>query len=553
MKTGFKKKTMIAALTLACVCSLTGGAMLAANAEEVESATTVQTLSGFECKGASVRADQIGMRFEFNLSGDATNKKDATSGVVYMPYDLYTGDTANFTKDTAKAATAEFTWKDNAATEDTTDLVGYTYMDAGVIPRTMYNRVLLVRGYIEDDENVYYTDSVKTSMAYSAWKGIDALGETYKTQLQQYMGPYKLTYGDGENDKVDGLYYGDQLTLPETIDDFTVENWYWDAARTQKIESTDYATGSMNIYYTLSDVTVSGTISCADDIDLTKVKISVDGEETDTTVTSDGQYSLTCQAGKHTLKFYCDGYVGFATDFTAKDGATKDIALTANTFEVGDYKSVKSTTSGYDATDVDGALDVTGSSYQVLFPNTATESAFTYKVKATRTSPVDNDKHDVGNTQFGIVVSNGTKTLAFTLQYGGHRLGVVLNDGTKDTVHYYRTQNESGSTLMPFYCNGNEVQLVRSADKMLVQTYYNKEWRVLYTVTKDGITLDTTLMKDLQADAEHAWADGAFADFFGDEVELAVGLFTNGAYNAETVANISSTTTYECTFTKNDD
>lgn len=546
MKTGFKKKTMIAALTLACMCSLTGGAMLAASAEENEPATTVQTLDGFECKGASVNAEVTDMRFQFNLSESVSaNYKDKTAGVVYMPYDLYTGDTANFTKDTEQAATATFTWTN--AENDSTDMVGYTYMNTKVIPDKMYNRILLVRGYIVDGENVYYTAPKKTSMAYSAWKGIDVLGATYETQLKKYMGPYTLTYGDGENDNVSKLYYGDKISgLPETIGDFTVEKWYWDAARTQEIKANDYATGSMQIYYALEDVSVSinGTVSCAESsVDLSTVKISVDGVEQSTTVDSNGRYNLTIPAGKHDLKFYCDGYVGFAYNFNATSGATIDnVTLVSNLFEIGDYKNTKSTTKGYDRTDTDGTIDVGAENYNLLFPNTATKDDFTFKF-----NPTKNNSAVGATTHYGVAISNGTKILSIT--FGAYRVDVNVSESGAEIGHrtgYGIELNNGGQTV----CSGTgseNIYVERSSERIVIYRQWigvngpGKQFE-MFTINASGVTLKDS-NSHVDNIIENTLTSADFAGFFGDEVELAVGVCS--PYGDTTNTN------YVCEFTKN--
>ena len=519
----FNKKTVITMATALCTASLVGGVMASVNAS---AEGEVQTLAGFECAGASVNAQELGMRFVFDLTGDAVAKKDLTAGVVYMPYDMYKGDINAFVKGQEKSLTTEFNWQDNTATADETDMVGYTYLSANVIPSTMYNRVLLVRGYMEDGENVYYTEPVKTSMAYSAWKGIDSLPD-YAEQLKTYMGPYTLTYEGG---KIENLYYGDVVTgLPTQINGQNVEKWYWDADKTDDIAADDYATGSMNIYYELEKFTVSGTISCADDVDMTKVKISVDGVETDAVVSANGEYSLEVSAGTYDLKFYGEGYVAYANDTVVAEDTDLSVSLLNGLFDVGDYGTVKSTIT--DA-NFDGQITVNANQYAAIFPNTATTKDFKFTVKM---DTVDEDK---SVSRYGIVLTTGTKTLTIDIA----KWLFVVNVGEQVGAAEVRG--------FKAYNNGNPIGqsdrtwiIKRTSDKiefLMLGGDGVTEFKFL-EITATGIVTNGYCAR--QDDSVHAntLKDSSLAAFFGDDVAIAVGI---GSFSGTTAAQ----TTYNCSY-----
>ena len=197
---------------------------------------------------------------------------------------------SELTKDSEIASKVDVKWEK----QENGSYTSYAYLDATLIPAGQENRTLVARGYIDDGTNVYYTEEVKASMAYVAWKNIGMQGGAYDTQLKEYMGEYTLIYGAGENEKIGGLYYGDTFytQLPAQVGGYNVVQWYWDEAKTQEIKATDYATGSMTIYYELEKFDVTGTISCADGIDLTKVKVYANGKDTGATVSESGIFSI---------------------------------------------------------------------------------------------------------------------------------------------------------------------------------------------------------------------------------------------------------------------
>ena len=316
-------------------------------AEGQESA--LDLLNGFTCPGASVYiagADESiakQMRFVLNLDAAQAAYADEahTAGVVVLPYDLYRkSNLSELTKDNKIASKVDVKWEK----QENGSYTSYAYLDATLIPAGQENRTLVARGYIDDGTNVYYTEEVKASMAYVAWKNIGMQGGAYDSQLKEYMGEYTLIYGAGENEKIGGLYYGDKFDtkLPETVGGVAVEKWYWDEAKTQEILTTDYATGSMTIYYELEKFDVTGTISCADGIDLTKVKVYTNGEDTGATVSESGSFSVQLPADTYDFVFETEGYIAYA-DGVEVSATTEAInaTLKKNTYAIGDYKSEK--------------------------------------------------------------------------------------------------------------------------------------------------------------------------------------------------------------------
>ena len=524
----FNKKTVITMATALCAATLVGGVMTSVNV----SAEGVQTLTGFECAGASVNAQELGMRFVFNLSGDAVAKKDLTAGVVYMPYDIYSGDINVFVKGQSNALTTAFAWQDNTATADETDMIGYTYLSADVIPDTMYNRVLLVRGYIEDGENVYYTEPVKTSMAYSAWQGIATLPD-YEEQLKAYMGPYTLTYEGG---KVENLYYGDTVTgLPTQINGQNVEKWYWDEEKTDDIAADDYATGSMNIYYALEKFTVSGTISCADDVDMTKVKVTVDGEEKDITVAANGEYSIELDAGtKSLLRFYSDnGYVAHVKNLTVNGDVTQDITLQDGTLEAGGSAVVNGktvNTSGWNevgfgdsattSADLKSIGTVATGVYSIVMPGTVTTSA--YEFKTIRYTTADEQ-------QYGIGVTNGSMSISCELRKWNGRF-IVNNAGEMTVVAFYWNVAGIGWANMTMDVSADEIVWKADSPENVLG--------LVITLKKDGtLTITGNLTGVNDTTAVSAAAKAFFVDGQETAVVLTASDSASTALNLGTFAN----------------
>ena len=514
-------KSMIVIASIGCVMSGAIGGITATYKSVAEGEpATVQTLAGFECAGASVRVDEIDTRFQFNLSGDALDKQDLTAGVVYMPYDLYRGDLNAFVKGQPKALTTTFKWENNATTaEDTTDLVGYTYLSANVIPANMYNRMLVVRGYIEDGANVYYTDTIKTSMAYSAWQGTLNGGFTpeQKETLKTYMGPYTLTYGVGENEKIENLYYGDTFTLPETMGGYPVQSWYWDKAKTKAIAAEDYATGTMPVYYKWEEFAVSGTVSCADSVDMTTVKIAVDDVVTDATVASDGTYSLSVQPGTHKFTFSCPGYKAYVNKEVSENCTLDDAELKADLYEVGKFGNVKTTEGLVDENDFSGNYTVTGNNYLLMMPNTATTEGFTYTVKVSGLTAGRDTK------AFAASVSNGAYALSIGLYQWETIVVNLSSQGGAGWISYY---DMSGGQE---YINGATIKIVRMASE--INVYVGNA--LYFTFTSAGITPASGVTNRGWANTFETEGQSNLAGFFGENVKLACGIAAlNGEFTA---------------------
>ena len=516
MKKTFNKKIGITLAMAFCAAMCAGVGMTSVNASANE--TQVQTLAGFECAGASVNAQELGMRFVFNLSGDAVAKKDLTSGVVYMPYDMYQGDINAFVKEQEKSLTTEFSWQDNVATADETDMIGYTYLSADMIPSTMYNRVLLVRGYMEDGEGkVYYTEAIKTSMAYSAWKGIDAL-PAYEEQLKAYMGPYTLTYDGGE---VNNLYYGDTVALPTQVGGYNVAAWYWDAGMKDDVAADDYATGSMNVYYDLEDVVVSGTVSCADAIDMSSVKIAVNGVETNATVSENGEYSLSLDPGTYTLKFYT-GYYAAEKNVAVTENTTVTAELTSHLYEVGTYGNISSTSGLVEADDLDGVYTVSSARYALYMPNTATDKDYDYKVTTSDVSYLGNE----ADAYMGVAITNGEFVLSVTISNWNIIKVNIASSANGEGFQYFYESTVNGWVPRTY-------RVLRDGDALKV--FFGEE--LFFTFTANGIESTKNNLGWTATSAEDF--NTALATFFEEDAKHVVG-----------VANISDLAT-QATFTSN--
>ncbi|PWM74252.1 MAG: hypothetical protein DBX59_03965 [Bacillota bacterium] len=463
-----RKKLLVSMAAAVCALALAGG-IGAVNAN-ADTNTAPVTLAGFDAKGASVRVDELGLRFVFSLDGDALEKKDLTAGVVYLPYDLLQGE---LTKETAKASTVEFGWTEDVdnVTASETDMVGFTELPADVIPETMYNRVLMVRGYIEDGANVYYTSAVKTSMAYSAMKGIEAFPE-YADELAVYLGSHTITPTVGE---AIAVKYGDPVLsqLAKANDGVNIVAWYWDKARTNQVKDTDYATGSMAVYHEYESFTVSGTVSAPADttVDLTKVKIAVDGTDTDAAVQSNGAYSLSLEAGTYDLKFYCEGFSAYASATVVKSDAEVSVTLKDSTWDIGDYGQKKSTAGAYTVGATANAVTLTGQNVGALFPNTATAEPFTYTAKMSGGTGGRGDK------AYMLALSNGT----YNLHVGVYEWEtIVVNFGSGYGVEFVTYLDMDGTGHG--YTDGEQMKLVKTADSI---EFYIKS-ALHFTLKSDG-------------------------------------------------------------------
>ena len=498
-------------------------------AEGQESA--LDLLNGFTCPGASVYIADAGesiakqMRFVLNLDAAQAAYADEahTAGVVVLPYDLYRkNNLSELTKDNEIASKVDVKWEK----QENGSYTSYAYLDATLIPAGQENRTLVARGYIEDGTNVYYTEEVKASMAYVAWKNIGMQGGAYDTQLKEYMGEYTLTYGTGENEKIGGLYYGDKFDtkLPETVGGVAVEKWYWDEAKTQEIKATDYATGSMTIYYELEKFAVTGTISCADGIDLTKVKVYVNGEDTGAAVSESGIFSVQLPAGKHDFVFETEGYIAYA-DGVEVNATTEAInaTLKKNTWVAGDYKNTKTTATSSDKNAMlDGVITVTGKTYGVLFPNTATEGDFTFTANTEITEPTGDERTP------GLAITNGTNVLSFAVRKWG-QVVVYAHTAVADSAWlthstgYWADRTWTAPTL----------KIVRT--KNSIDFYVNNE--LMISADSTGI-VGGIASRNTNVTAEDKLDKNKFAGFFGENVEVACGVAA--------VSNQSAKVKYTC-------
>ena len=498
-------------------------------AEGQESA--LDLLNGFTCPGASVYIAGAGesiakqMRFVLNLDAAQAAYADEahTAGVVVLPYDLYRkNNLSELTKDNEIASKVDVKWEK----QENGSYTSYAYLDATLIPAGQENRTLVARGYIDDGTNVYYTEEVKASMAYVAWKNIGMQGGAYDTQLKEYMGEYTLTYGTGENEKIGGLYYGDKFDtkLPETVGGVAVEKWYWDEAKTQEIKAADYATGSMKIYYELEKFDVTGTISCADGIDLTKVKVYANGEDTGATVSESGSFSVQLPAGKHDFVFETEGYIAYA-DGVEVSATTEAInaTLKKNTWVAGDYKNTKTTVTSSDKNAMlDGVITVTGKTYGVLFPNTATEGDFTFTAN-TEITEVDGDERTPG-----LAITNGTNVLSFAVRKWG-QVVVYAHTAVADSAwHTHSTGYWADRTW-----TSPTLKIVRT--KNSIDFYVNNE--LMISADSTGI-VGGIASRNTNVTAEDKLDKNKFAGFFGENVEVACGVAA--------VSNQSAKVKYTC-------
>ena len=507
-----KLKLLLVAATLALTIGIIslGGGVVSAPAKAAGSGT----LAGFTSSGASVYiatdgTDAKQMRFQIDLTADkaAYAGEGKTAGVVYMPLDVYkVNGVTELTKDTPDAITADVT--KNWATNADGSYSSYAYLDPRFIPAGQENRTLVARGYIVDGENVYYTDEVKASMAYVAWKNLDMEEGKYADQLKKYMGPYTLTYGD--DGKIENLYYGDTFTLPTSIGTDTVDKWYWDLACTQEIKPTDYATGSMKIYYELRKVAVSGTIACADSsVDLTKTEIYANGKKLAATINASGNYTVNVSIkNAYDLVFKNGNYLAYG-NVTVGDDAVTDVnaTLKPNTFDIGNYKNTRVSGATFDKNAaLDGSVSVNHSSHFMLpMPNTATTEDREYTI----------DLSQIGDAPsvdfyYGFGLSNGDKVLSFSFSHLNWLRVNISQVGGTGVERVYLFMQKAG-------WQPKQGKILRTKDE--IKLYVDNTY--VLSVTKDGITTELGGgWGGINADE--------FAGFLGENKELALVLNSTG-------------------------
>ena len=502
-------------------------------AEGQESA--LDLLNGFTCPGASVYIAGAGesiakqMRFVLNLDAAQAAYADEahTAGVVVLPYDLYRkSNLSELTKDNEIASKVDVKWEK----QENGSYTSYAYLDATLIPAGQENRTLVARGYIEDGTNVYYTEEVKASMAYVAWKNIGMQGGAYDTQLKEYMGEYTLTYGAGENEKIGGLYYGDKFDtkLPEKVGGYNVDKWYWDEAKTQEILTTDYATGSMTIYYELEKFAVTGTISCADGIDLTKVKVYVNGEDTGAAVSESGSFSVQLPADTYDFVFETEGYIAYA-DGVEVSATTEAInaTLKKNTYAIGDYGALKSNTNP--TFNENGTYTVSGKDQMIIFPHTATTDAFEYYVKVSDINR--NSQHEAG---VGICLTDGKNKLTVSCWAWG-QIQVSMGAGSEENYNQFFYKHNDLNTW-----DGVTFKFVVDKVNAQILLYINNNLR--FTFTKNAITPNVVELEKSYGDSLTAVYAEKIAGFFADGAKIAAGI--NGGFKNP------STATYTCSIAK---
>ena len=515
-----KLKLLLVAATLALTIGIIslGGGVVSAPAKAAGSGT----LAGFTSSGASVYiatdgTDAKQMRFQIDLTADkaAYAGEGKTAGVVYIPLDVYNAKgVTELTKDTPDAITADVT--KNWATNADGSYSSYAYLDPRFIPAGQENRTLVARGYIVDGENVYYTDEVKASMAYVAWKNLGMEEGKYADQLKKYMGPYTLTYGD--DGKIENLYYGDTFTLPTSIGTDTVDKWYWDLACTQEIKPTDYATGSMKIYYELRKVAVSGTIACADSsVDLTKTEIYANGKKLAATINASGNYTVNVSIkNAYDLVFKNGNYLAYG-NVTVGDDAVSDVnaTLKPNTFDIGDFGSVRTNIevdTAFRNNVLDGNVTLAGMTQTLIFPNTASEEEFEYSVNVSNV-----DRNGASDRGYGISLTDGNYNLAVSIYENTN--GIIVTLGGIDSFYIGNGGVSYGGTVS-FVVRENEIK-------------FNSNGTTIFTFTKDGYTHPDNVLWGLDSLTQERYK-AMISGFFAEDRKLACGIYNgfNGAVKA---------------------
>lgn len=515
-------------LTGAAIAVLLGGAFGGVGAlgfakGAAEEAAVTKSLTGFTCPGASVfiatdGSDTKQMRFQINLTATqaAYAGEGKTAGVVVLPYDIYkaNGVTA-LTKDTTGVATADVSalWEENAEG----GYSSYAYLDTKLIPSGQENRMLVARGYIEDGENIYYTEEVKASMAYVAWQNYNKEEfSAYREVLKSYMGPYTLAYGTGENEKIGNLYYGDKITLPEKVGDYSVEAWYWDSACTDKIVLDDYATGSMQIYYELKKVSVSGTITAPDGVDVTKTIIYANGKDTGATVETNGNFTIRLSINAaYDLTFENGGYIAFADGVEVSESGTEavNVTLKKNTYAVGDYKNVKTSSVSYDKNAaLDGTVKVSGvaNNYTVVLPNAATSEAAEYNFQM-RYFTWNETAGIADEMYYGFGFTNGKNVVRFS--FSRWEFLAVNVDGTEIVYKGYSKDNYGGWGSY----GSRTYKMIRTNDA--INLYVNNI--IGLTITAEGITLPSKVTVSSGGANATAIKNAIASNFIGAEKEVA--------------------------------
>ena len=281
----------------------------------------------------------------------------------------------------------------------------------------------------------------------------------------------------------------------------------------------------MTIYYELEKFDVTDTISCADGIDLTKVKVYANGEDTGATVSESGSFSVQLPAGKHDFVFETEGYIAYA-DGVEVSATTEAInaTLKKNTYAIGDYGALKSNTNP--TFNENGTYTVSGKDQMIIFPHTATSNSFTYEVTVNDINRSDRD------SKIGICITDGNYRLAIGLSEDWQVLVSLSQDSGEATHNYYGLGGKQG-------VNGVKLKFV--VTKQDIKFYVNNTLRFTFTseeITSTISALTDSWVKDTLTDA---YKNG-IAGFFAENAKIAVGIMSGW--------RDSVTATYTCSIAK---
>lgn len=266
-------------------------------------------------------------------------------------------------------------------------------------------------------------------------------------------------------------------------------------------------------------------ISCADGIDLTKVKVYVNGEDTGAAVSESGSFSIQLPAGKHDFVFETEGYIAYA-DGVEVSATTEAInaTLKKNTYAIGNYKSEKVNSEvTYDKNAaLDGSVTVSGkvSDYSLPLPNAATADEAEYNFSMKNFPWVGSDY----NGFYGLALTNGNVSVSFSFSRW-ENLRVRIGDKEVGYAGYNETNYG--------YFGGSQrgYKIIRTSNALYL--YVNKI--IALTINADGITLPSACKVSWGEDNATAMKDLIMQNFIGENKEIAPMLF----YVAQNVSDQS--------------
>ena len=227
--------------------------------------------------------------------------------------------------------------------------------------------------------------------------------------------------------------------------------------------------------------TMSGVITSAYKLDLSKVTIEVDGEQkNDTVIEKNGRYSLSLPYGTHTISAKAGDATFSGEVLIEKKEVEFNIPLSHPVLTLGESMTINGKTIEGDAVDEKLALDSADGQFQMtpygnlhLLPNSVTDKDFAFRV----------DFSGGIGSMMGVGITDGEWTLSFQFkQWGIKELGVELSKVGEQGFDFSTDEIPSNPN------NGNNYSLYfrRLGRRVEVYIPVGSGLKKIFSVDKDG-------------------------------------------------------------------